>query len=64
MAARQNPVDLQAVRKQLADRYARDADAADRMAANAPSPTVAAGLKRVSARKRKYAATAKRMAGE
>jgi len=64
MAARQNPVDLQEVRKQLADRYERDAAADEAMAAMAPTPSVQAGLKRVAARKRKYASTAKRMAGE
>jgi hypothetical protein len=64
MAARQNPTDAQRARQQLASRYDRDADAADAMAANAPTPSVAEGLKRVSARKRKYASTAKRMAGE
>lgn len=62
-AKRQSPSGAKEAREQLAARYDRDADATDRMASMAPSESVASGLRRTSARKRKYASTAKRMAG-
>ena len=43
------------------ERYERDAAASDRMADMAPSDSVASGLRRNSARKRKFVSTAKRL---
>ena len=61
MAARQSPNYSKQARELLASLYAKDADLADAMASNAPSSSIASDLKRVSARKRKYVSTAKRM---
>lgn len=61
--ARQNPRYAKQARELLAARYAKDADIADTMAGMAPSDSLASDLKQMGKRKRKYAATAKRMAG-
>lgn len=62
-ARRQSPTSAKQARELLAERYSKDADLADAMAANASTSSVASDLKRVATRKRKYAGTAKRLSG-